>query len=430
MIGGRLIRFQPRGKTTAFAWEDLKNLTHEVTDFKKGGTATKKLRFGKAAKDALYESWKNFMTAVTKVAERRAKKLLPERLENYSESKEFGEGAKSKIEKKYITDVDVRVALDQVFKFKSVSQGKIKELMMGDGIITRNKKKQIDEDADMIARIQENEERFMREMEDISDPEISTTTPEFDDDESQIDDDPMGFHKSFFVTDPIEESEEEDMDDEIQLNFNHPSNKQFLEFKTPWDKDDFDCTYFTPEGKEYPIENYMAFLRKEMIEQPELFDEDILENAKAFGAAVILNRNLLVSATLPIYATECMLGNEKAQDIISQVKDDLNKSIAAGPNEAGEYEGITEALEKLVSLQAAEREELINPIAYDQLDINEDNINFIGENECAEWMLPMGVGEWGTGGNYFCVLDKDNPGETDLLEAFNCSTLSKCLENT
>jgi len=62
MIGGRLINFQPRGQTTAFAWDDLKNLSHEVTDFKRGALFKKKLRFGKAAKDALFISWVNFMT--------------------------------------------------------------------------------------------------------------------------------------------------------------------------------------------------------------------------------------------------------------------------------------------------------------------------------------------------------------------------------
>ena len=224
------------------------------------------------------------------------------------------------------------------------------------------------------------------------------------------------------------ESDGEIDTDDIQLNYNHPANRKFLEFKTPWDKDDFEQNYFTPDGKEYPIENYMSYLRDEMLNNPETFDQEIFENAKAFGVAVILNRNLLVSTQLPIYAANSKFGEENAQDVIKRVKDDLNKSIENGPNQEGDYEGITEALEMLVSLQEAERDEQLQPIAYDNLQVNKDNINFIRGDECSEWMLPMGVNEWGSDGNYFCVLDKDNPAETDLLDALNYSTISQCLD--
>lgn len=52
----------------------------------------------------------------------------------------------------------VRFALDQVFKFKGVSEDKIKDLMMGDGIVTRSKKKEIEEDVSLLANISRSEE--------------------------------------------------------------------------------------------------------------------------------------------------------------------------------------------------------------------------------------------------------------------------------
>ena len=164
-----------------------------------------------------------------------------------------------------------------------------------------------------------------------------------------------------------------------------------------------------------------------MINHPEIFDEEIFENAKAFGAAVILKRKLLISAQLPMYASGSKIGHENAQEIVERIKDDLNRSITSGPNQEGEYEGITDALENLLSLQEAERNDILNPIAYEKLLIDKNNVNYLGEDECTEWMAPLGIEEWGNGGNYFCVLDKDNPADTDLVNALNCSTFRKCL---
>jgi len=55
-------------------------------------------------------------------------------------------------------NMHVRFALDQVFKFKGVSEDKIKDLMMGDGIVTRSKKKEIEEDVSLLANISRSEE--------------------------------------------------------------------------------------------------------------------------------------------------------------------------------------------------------------------------------------------------------------------------------
>jgi len=129
------------------------------------------------------------------------KRLLPQRLKKFSNSREFGESAKSKLQKQYITDVDVRFALDQVFKLKSVSEDKIKDLMRGDGVLTRSRKNDIEEDASLIVNISWSEQSIRDEstvsihsndlFEDIFEEDIS---------------DPLGLHKSFFVAESPHET--------------------------------------------------------------------------------------------------------------------------------------------------------------------------------------------------------------------------------